>query len=134
VDEQPEAAQGRLPFEPGDEVVRQLDPFERLAEHELAGVQDERLVVVDLQELGQVRLRRADVDVRVAVVAEDPERPVEMEVDGARLEIRGVVRPDADLARFERRPDVAVGQDAHFGRTFDRPPPRMSRATESRPP
>ena len=47
VDEQPEPAQRALALEPGDEVVRQLDPFERLAEHELAGVEDERLVVRD---------------------------------------------------------------------------------------
>ena len=76
-------------------------------------MEDERLVVLDRQQLGQVGLRRADVDVRVAVVAEDPERPVEVEVDRRRLEVVRVVRVDADRARLEGRPDVAVRQDAH---------------------
>ena len=102
-----------LPFEPGDEVVRQLDPFERLAEHEFAGMEDERLVVGDRQQLGQVGLGRPDVDVRVAVVAEDPERAIEVQVDRRRLEVLRVVRVDADVASLERRADVAIGEDAH---------------------
>jgi hypothetical protein len=57
MDEQAEPAERRLALQPGDEVVRQLDPFERLAEHEFAGMEDERLVVGDVQQLGQVRLR-----------------------------------------------------------------------------
>ena len=76
-------------------------------------MEDERLVVGDRQHLGQVRLRRPDVDVRVAVVAEDPERAVEVEVDRRRLEVGRVVRPDRDLAGLERGPDVAIGEDAH---------------------
>ena len=72
------------------------------------------LVLGDGQELGQVGLRRADVDVRVAVVAEDPEAAVEVEVDRRRLEVVRVVRLDPDRPGFERRADVAVGQDAHL--------------------
>ena len=43
VDEQAEAAERALPLEPRDEVVGQPDPLERRAEHELAGVEDERV-------------------------------------------------------------------------------------------
>ena len=64
VDQQAEPAERRLAFEASDEIVRQLDPLERLAEDELARVEDERLVVRDLEQLGQVGLRAADVDVR----------------------------------------------------------------------
>ena len=53
----------------------ELHALERRAEHELAGVQDERLVV-RLDELGQVLLRLLDVDERVAVVAEHAEAAV----------------------------------------------------------
>ena len=113
VDEQAEAAQDSTSFEPAHEVVRQLDPLEHLAEDELARVEDERLVVRDGQHLGQVRLRAADVDVRVAVVAEDPEPAVEVEVDRRRLEVCRVVRPDDDLAGLDGGADVSVGQDAH---------------------
>ena len=42
-------------------------------EHELARVQDERLVALRLDLAGQVGLVGRGVDVRVAVVLEDPE-------------------------------------------------------------
>ena len=48
-----------LALEPRDEVVGEPDPLERRAEHELAGMEDERRSVVDLDELGQVLLRLA---------------------------------------------------------------------------
>ena len=66
-----------------------------------------------VEQLGQVRLGRPHVDERVAVVAEDPEAAVEVEVDRRRLEVVRVVRVDADGPGLERGPDVAVGQDAH---------------------
>ena len=44
VDQQPQPAQRALALEPRDEVVRQGDRLERLPEHELARVQDERLL------------------------------------------------------------------------------------------
>ena len=49
----------------------------------------------------------------VAVVAEDAEPLVEVEVDRRGLEIVRVVWVDPHVARLERGPDVAVGQDAH---------------------
>ena len=44
-------------LEPRDEIVGQRDALEGGAEHELAGVQDERAVVADLDQLGEVFLR-----------------------------------------------------------------------------
>ena len=73
----------------------QLDPFERLAEDEFAGMKDERLVILDVEQLGEVRLRVAHVDVGVAVVAKDAEGPVEVQVDRRWLEIARVVGIDA---------------------------------------
>ena len=98
----PSRPRTRLPLQPGDEVVGSLHPLERRAEHELAGVEDERLVV-DLDELGQVLLRLLDVDERVARVAEDAEVAVDAHVDARRLEERGVVRVDLDPALVEQR-------------------------------
>ena len=80
-------------------------------------MEDERLVVRDAQQLGQVGLGGTDVDVRVAVVAEDPERAVEMEVHRRGLEIDRVVRLDTDRPRLQRLADVAIGQDAHLRAT-----------------
>src|ERR1700690_1089260 len=113
VDQEAQPPKTALALEPGDEVVRQLHPLERLAQHELARVEDERLVAADGQELGQVRLRLPNVDVRVAVVAEDPKAPVQVEGDRAGLEVHRIVGRDPDAPGLELRPDVAVGQHAH---------------------
>jgi hypothetical protein len=76
-------------------------------------MEDERLVVGNTQEFGEVRLGSPNVDERVAVVAEDAERAVEMEVHGGWLQIAWVVRADGDLAGFEGGTNVAVREDAH---------------------
>ena len=68
------------------------------------------------QQLRQVRLRRPRVDERVAVVAEDAEAPVEVEVHRRRLEVGRVVRVDAHPPGLELGADVAIGQDAHRDR------------------
>src|SRR5947208_3305920 len=70
VDEQAEPAEARLPFETRDQVIGERDPLERRPQHELAGVEDERPLAVDLHELGQVLLRLLDVDVRIAGIVE----------------------------------------------------------------
>ena len=70
----------RLALEARDEVVGQRDPLERRAEHELARVEDERLVVADLDELGQLLHRLLHVDERVARVAKDAEEAVDPHV------------------------------------------------------
>ena len=107
----PRRPERALPLEPGDEVVGQPDALERRAEHELARVQDERVLAVDLDELGQLRLLDLDVDVGIAVVVEDPEEPVDADVDARRLEQRGVVRVDLDAALRDGAGDRRVGED-----------------------
>ena len=107
---EPEAAETRLPFQARDEIVRQRHALERRAEHELAGVEDERLAV-DLDELRQVLLRLLDVDVRVARVAEDAEVAVDAHVHARRLEQGLVVRVDPDAALAEQASDRAVGEN-----------------------
>ncbi len=114
MDEQAQASERRLALQAGHEIVRQLDPLERLAEHELARVQHERLVVRDGQQLGQVRLSRPDVDVRIAVVAKDAEAAVQVQVDRGRLQIRPIVGLDLDPAGLQGCGDVAVGEHAHL--------------------
>ena len=77
-----------LALEPSDEIVGEPDAFERRAEHELARVEDERRLAVDLDELGEVLLRFLHVDERVARVVEDAEVAVDAYVDARRLEER----------------------------------------------
>jgi len=43
-------------------------------------MEDERLVVGDRQHLGQIGLRRSDVDERIPIIAKDPERAVQVQV------------------------------------------------------
>src|SRR3954452_24343625 len=54
VDDEAEPAEGALPLYARDDVVRQLHPLERSAEDELAGVDDERVAVLDRHLLGEV--------------------------------------------------------------------------------
>src|SRR5262249_35547570 len=111
VDQQAQPAEGALAVQPPDEVVGKADPLERRAEDELAGVEDERPVVGDLDQLGQLLLRLLDVDERVARVVEDAEEAVDADVDARRLEERLVVGLDPDPVCLEKTPDRSVGED-----------------------
>ena len=111
VDEQPEPAERALALEPGDEVVGQRDPLQGRAEHELARVEDERLLGVDLDELGQPLHLLLDVDEGVARVAEDAEELVHADVHAGGLQQLLGVRVDADPALVEQAPDGAVRED-----------------------
>src|SRR6266511_3760548 len=111
VDEQSEPAKRRFPLEPGDEVVRKPDAFEGGAEHELAGVEDERPLVVDLDQLGQVLLWLLDVDERIARVVEDAEEAVNADVHARGREQRRVVRIDLDAPFFEEPRDGSIGEN-----------------------
>ncbi len=121
-----------LPFEPGHEVVGQLHPFEGLAKHELARMQDEGLLVGDRQQLGQVGLRLADIDEGIAVVAEHAELPVQVQVDRRRLEAVGVIRVDAHPTGFHGGADITVREDAHRRRGRRGVTPAGRAARESR--
>ena len=87
-----------FPFESRNEVVGLRDALQRRAEHELAGVQDEGAVVVDLDQLGEIFLRLLRVDERRRVVAEDAEVAVDPQVDGRRLDRTFAERIDDDAA------------------------------------
>ena len=69
------------------------------------------LVALDLDQLGEVLHRLADVDERVARVVEDAEEAVDPHVDARGLQQRLVVRLDLDAALREQPADRPVGQD-----------------------
>ena len=106
--QQTEPAQRRLALDPRCDVVGQGADLVRRPEHELTGVQDERLVTLGLDLAGQVGLLDRGVDVRVLVVVEDPEETVQPDVDARRLDHRSVVGLDGDAVRFDFGEDVAV--------------------------
>ena len=129
----------RLALDAGDDVVRQLDPFLGAPEAELAGVDDERLVLVDDHLLGEVARRVAQVDRGHAVVVEDAERVAEPQVDAGRLDHRLVPRVDADPALLDERADGAVGEDggrliARKSRTEGRALSVRERCVRAQPP
>ena len=74
-------------------------------------MQDERALVVDLDELGQLLLRLPYVDERVAVVVEDAEVAVDAHVDARRLQQRLVVGVDADPPLVEQPADRPVREN-----------------------
>jgi hypothetical protein len=111
VDDEAQAAEARLALDPRDDVVGQLDPFERPPEAELAGVDDERLVVADRDLLGEVRRRLGEVDRGGAMVVEDAERVAKAQVDARRLHHRRAPRLDPDPPVAHEAQDRAVGED-----------------------
>ena len=120
VRQQPEPPERALALEARRDVVGQRDELERRPEHELAGVQDERLVRLRLDQVRQVGLVLGRVDERVLVVVEQPEEPVEPHVDARRLDHLAVERLEPDAPGVEFGPDVAVAQQ-HWARTIDAP-------------
>src|SRR6516162_7456346 len=102
VREQAEPAETRLALQPPGDVVRQRDDFVGGGEDKLTRVQDEGLLAVGLDQACQVWLLYRRVDVRVAVVLEHPEVPVQPDVDAGRLDELRCVRvelhpPGTDL-------------------------------------
>ena len=91
-----------------------LDPLEGGTEDELARVQNERLCLADLDQLGQVFHLLLDVDERVAGVPEDAEEAVDAYVQAGRLQEGLVIGLDLDPALRELAPDGAIGQN-HAG-------------------
>ena len=111
VDEEAEAAERRLSLEPRHQVVRQRHAFEGGAEHELAGMEDERAAFGDLDQLGEVLLGLLRVDVRRRVVAEDAEQRVDVQVDRGRLDRVVAQRLDHDATGRQLLADGDVRQD-----------------------
>ena len=121
VDQQAEPAEGALPFESRDEIVREPDAFQRGAQNELARMEDERRSVLDLDELGQVLLRLANIDIGVAGVVENPEIAIDADVHARRLEQGIVVGIDLDAAFLQATRDRPIGEDHGADSTADRP-------------
>jgi hypothetical protein len=71
-------------------------------------MEDEGRSVLDLDQLGQVLLRLANVDIGVAVVVENPEIAVDANVDARRLEEGIVVRIDLDAAFIQATRDRPI--------------------------
>lgn len=114
VGEQSQPAQGASPLEPASHVVGQRDHLVGRREHELPGMQDERLVAVGLDQPGQLRLLDGGVDVGVAVVLEDAEVAVQPHVDARRLDQPGIVRVEPDPAGLDLGLDVTI-REQHAG-------------------
>ena len=87
-----------------------------LPEDELAGVEDEGSLVVDLDEAGELLEVLLHVDDGHRVVEEDAEVAVEAHVDRRRLHERVVGRFEDDAAGGQLLADAPVGQD-HGRRT-----------------
>jgi hypothetical protein len=81
---------------------------------ELARVEDQRILVAHVHQLGQVLLVLADVDDPAGVVAEDPEVAVHMEIHRRRLDAALPQGVDDDAAGVERLTDGYVGEN-HVG-------------------
>src|SRR5579862_6938618 len=92
-------------------------------------MKDEGMVALDSDELGQLLLLLLHVDVRVAVVVEDPEEPVDPHVHARRLQKRVVIRVDLDPALRQQAGDGRVGEN-HVaivtGTATARPGPSLS--------
>src|SRR5829696_114235 len=73
VDQKTQAAKRALSLEAAHEIVGQPHALESLGQDEFAGMQDERLIAVNGDELGQILHRFLYVDVRVSSVVENAE-------------------------------------------------------------
>ena len=117
MNQQPEAAQRALALEATDEVVRQSHALGGRAEHELARMQNERLLVTALDEFGQFFEVLLDVDDGHGVVAEHAEIRVEVKVDRRWLHARVDVRIDDDAPGCDLFANAVIGED-HRRRTL----------------
>lgn len=106
----PRRPRGRFALQTSGEVVGQGDELERRAEHELAGVQHERLTVLRFDQRGELVLLLGRVDVGVASVVENPEHAVKADVDAGRLHQRVIERLDAQPPGGDFGPEVAIGE------------------------
>ncbi len=74
------------------------------------GMQDERLLGLNVHQPRQIRLLHSGIDVRVLVVLEHPEVPVQPHIDTGRLNHARLIRVDLHPPRLELGPDVAIGE------------------------
>ena len=112
----PEAAERGLALQAGHQVGGEGDLLLGGAQHELAGMEDQR-VLADVDQLGEVLLVLADVDHPAGVVPEEPEVLVDVEIHRRGLDAAVVEGVDHDVAGVERLTDGAVGEN-HAGQTI----------------
>src|SRR5699024_5711288 len=100
-------------------------------EDELAGVEDERLTGSGLDVTREFGLLEAGIDDGVFVIVEQPEVPVQADIDAGRLDQRRVIGIETDAAGVELGADVAVGKQSHVSdgsrsaaRTLESPSPQ----------
>lgn len=108
VREQPQAAERGLALQPRGDRVGEGEALKGRAEHELAGVEDERVAFGDLYQRGQLVLAQLRVDVGVLRVVEDAEEAVHAAVHAGGLDERRVVRVDAQGAVLDGTFNIAV--------------------------
>ena len=111
VDQEPEPPEARLALQAAHQVVRQGHPLEGGPEDELARMEDEGVVLHDLDELGQLLLVLLHVDHPLAVVPEDPEEAVHVEVHRGGLDAPLAEGVDDDPPGLELVADGSVGED-----------------------
>src|SRR5580658_2772625 len=74
-------------------------------------MQDEGILAFGLDQAGQVGLFHRGVYVRVAVVLEDPEVPVQPDIDAGGLDQVGLIRVELDPAGLDLGLDVTIGEE-----------------------
>ena len=97
--------------------VAQRDDLKGGREHELTRMQDERLPLSHLDRRGQLVLLDRRIDVRVQVVVEDAEPPVQPDVDAGRLDQGRLERVELELPALDLGDEVAVGKQHDVQRT-----------------
>ena len=82
----------------GHDVDSETNPLQGRSEDELTGVEHEGLFLSNLDQLGQIGLRRSGIDLRVTVIDKNPETVAHPEIYRGRLDEARVVRFNGDLA------------------------------------
>jgi len=113
MNQQTEATQARLAFDPTDQIVGHGDSFERGTENELSRVQHERLGTVggDLHQFGQPGHVTAHVDHTGGVVPKHTEQMRDANIDRRWLHKGVVVGLDHDATGGDLVANAAVGQN-----------------------
>lgn len=127
MDEEAKAAEGGFAFDSGDEVITQLDAFNGGPKDKFAGVEDKGFIGGDFDPLGKFFSGLADVNVGIAVVAEDAEEAVETDVEGGGLDSVFTNRVDNEATTGECFVDGTITEnhwensEAGVGRGVYRP-------------
>jgi hypothetical protein len=111
VDKEAESTERRLAFEASDDVVAEVDRLEGGAEHELAGMEDERMGRTRFNLACEVGLHGLRIDQWIPVVLEDAEPVITTNVDARRLNEGAVEGIDGDATGIDGFDDRSIGED-----------------------